>query len=186
MNDKKITYSTVALLSVICLLFFVSARLERKSFEEKESAYIASIAELSDAASSLQADLDETLEELSSTQIALDEARRTNLSITDSLTLVYAGDFLTTAYCCEKYPHICGEGKGITSSGARVTAGVTVAADTSVFPYGTVLYIEGVGIRVVQDTGSAIKKHKLDVAVPTHSEALVWEGYGTHRVFIVK
>lgn len=81
--------------------------------------------------------------------------------------------------------HICGEGHGITSSGAKVQPGVTVAADTSILPYGTVVYIEGVGLRVVQDTGSAVVGNKLDVAVNTHAEALSWSGWGSRRVWIV-
>lgn len=103
----------------------------------------------------------------------------------DSLTLAYAGDFSCTAYCAEEHPHICGEGHGITSSGAKVQPGVTVAADTSILPYGTVVYIEGVGLRVVQDTGSAVVGNKLDVAVNTHAEALSWSGWGSRRVWIV-
>ena len=78
-----------------------------------------------------------------------------------SIALTYAGEFQCTAYCSEEYPHICGEGQGITSSGAKVQPGVTVAADTSIFPYGTVILIEGVGMRVVQDTGSLIKENTL-------------------------
>lgn len=97
----------------------------------------------------------------------------------------YAGEFMCTAYCTEKYKHICGEGKGITASGAPVTAGVTVAADTSRFSFGTVLYIEGVGYRTVQDKGGAIKGNRLDVAVDTHANALKWSGYGKHRVWVV-
>jgi len=97
----------------------------------------------------------------------------------------YAGEFLCTAYCCERYEHICGEGTGITASGAVVTAGTTVAADISKFPFGTVLYIEGVGYRTVQDKGSAIKGNHLDVAVDTHSNALSWSGYGNHKVWVV-
>lgn len=58
-----------------------------------------------------------------------------------------AGDFLCTAYCTEKREHICGTGTGITASGAPVEADVTVAADPDVFPFGTVLYIEDVGVR---------------------------------------
>lgn len=57
------------------------------------------------------------------------------------LTLTYAGSFSCTAYCAEEYAHICGEGHGITSSGAKVQPGVTVAADTSILPYGTVVYM---------------------------------------------
>ena len=101
------------------------------------------------------------------------------------MTLTYAGAFSCTAYCSEEYAHICGEGHGITSSGAKVQPGVTVAADTSVLPYGTVIYVEGVGLRVVQDTGSAVVGNKLDVAVKTHSEALSWSGWGSRRVWII-
>lgn len=48
------------------------------------------------------------------------------------------------------------------------------------------IYIEGVGLRYVQDTGSAVKGKALDVAVDTHSEALTWSGYGTHRVWLLE
>ena len=107
------------------------------------------------------------------------------LNAQTDLTLTYAGAFSCTAYCAEEYAHICGEGHGITSSGAKVQPGVTVAADTSVLPYGTVIYIEGVGLRVVQDTGSAVVGNKLDVVVNTHAEALSWSGWGSHKVWIV-
>lgn len=107
------------------------------------------------------------------------------LKALDDIQLTYAGSFSCTAYCAEEYTHICGEGHGITSSGAKVQPGVTVAADTSILPYGTVVYIEGIGLRVVQDTGSAVVGNKLDIAVKTHSEALSWAGWGSHRVWVV-
>ena len=59
---------------------------------------------------------------------------------------------------------------------------MTVAADTSIFPYGTGILIEDVGLRVVQDTGSLIKENALDVAVGTHAEAIAWSGWGSHKV----
>lgn len=102
------------------------------------------------------------------------------------IELAEAGTFLCTAYCTEQYPHICGEGHGITASGQPIQAGVTVAADQSIFPYGTVLYIEGVGIRIVQDKGAGVQGAHLDVAVDTHENALAWSGYGEHRVWILK
>lgn len=98
----------------------------------------------------------------------------------------YAGEFNCTAYCSEQYEHICGTGDGITASGAPVQAGVTVAADPDILPLGSAIYIEGVGLRYVQDTGSAVKGKALDVAVDTHSEALTWSGYGTHRVWLLE
>lgn len=79
-------------------------------------------------------------EVIDSLQIRLDETADRKIELTE------AGTFFCTAYCTEQYEHICGEGHGITASGQPIQAGVTVAADTSIFPYGTVLYIEGVGI----------------------------------------
>lgn len=102
------------------------------------------------------------------------------------LEVAYLGEFSCTAYCSEQYEHICGTGDGITASGAPVQAGVTVAADPDILPLGSAVYIEGVGLRYVQDTGSAAKGKALDVAVDTHSEALTWSGYGTHRVWLLE
>lgn len=104
-----------------------------------------------------------------------------------NIKLEDAGEFLCTSYCTEKYPHICGTGTGITASGEPVAAGLTVAADQDVFPFGTVLYIEGIGIRVVQDRGADIQGQHLDVAVAgTHEDALNWDGYGEHKVWVIE
>lgn len=101
------------------------------------------------------------------------------------LNLEYVGEYTCTAYCTEKYAHICGGG-GNTASGAPVTADVSVAVtDLKTFPYGTVIYIEDVGIRIVQDTGN-FSKNKIDVAVKTHKEATQWKGQGKHKVYIIK
>ena len=83
-------------------------------------------------------------EVIDSLQIRLDETADRKIELTE------AGTFFCTAYCTEQYEHICGEGHGITASGQPIQAGVTVAADTSIFPYGTVLYIENVGIQRFQ------------------------------------
>lgn len=107
-----------------------------------------------------------------------------NLQLTDDVVMEYSGEFKTTAYCCEVYPHICG-GNGVTASGTKPTPGLTAAADWSVFEPGTWLYIEDVGVRRVEDSGSAIKGSRLDVAVDTHENALRWKGYGTHRVWVL-
>ena len=75
-----------------------------------------------------------------------------------------------TAYCpCTK---CCGKTNGITASGARATAGVTVAA-SSKFAFGTKLNING-HIYTVQDRGGAIKGNKIDIFVNSHAEALAW------------
>ncbi len=96
----------------------------------------------------------------------------------------YFGEFHSTAYCCEVYPHICG-GNGITASGTVPTPGLTVATDWSVLPPGTWIYIADVGIRRVEDSGSAIISRRLDIAIDTHENALRWPGFGGHEVWVL-
>ena len=86
-------------------------------------------------------------------------------------TKTYLGDFTITYYCTENYSHTCGGG-GTTASGTQVTPYQTAAVDTSVIPFGTKLYIEGVGYRIAEDRGGAVKGNKIDLAVTTHEEAL--------------
>lgn len=46
------------------------------------------------------------------------------------------------------------------------------AADWSVYSPGTILYIEGIGERTVQDRGGAISGQKIDVFFNNHEDAL--------------
>lgn len=83
------------------------------------------------------------------------------------------GQFTLTAYC--PCPICCGAYSNMenptTSSGTRATAGRTIAADTSVFPFGTRLKING-QIYTVEDTGGAIKGNRIDIYFNSHAEAL--------------
>jgi 3D (Asp-Asp-Asp) domain-containing protein len=71
---------------------------------------------------------------------------------------------------------------GITKSGVKVKRDLysTIAADTSVFPIGTVLYIPDYGYGVVADTGSAIKNNKIDLYYETVQD--VYEKWGKKKV----
>lgn len=74
-----------------------------------------------------------------------------------------------TAYCpCVK---CCGKSDGITATGTKATAGRTIAADPSVFPYGTKMIIYGQEY-TVEDCGGAIKGNRIDIYFATHQEAL--------------
>jgi len=57
------------------------------------------------------------------------------------------------------------------ANGRWPVADVTVAADTSLHPFGTEVLVEGVGFRTVGDRGHAIKGRKLDLFVDTCAEA---------------
>ena len=97
------------------------------------------------------------------------------------------GTFKLTAYCsCSK---CCGQyainrpkdeyGNPIvyTASGARAEAGVTIAVDPRVIPYGTKVQING-HTYIAQDTGGAIKGNRIDVYFDDHQEA--WN-FGTQN-----
>lgn len=60
-----------------------------------------------------------------------------------------------------------------TASGIMPKVGV-VAADTSIIPMKTRLYIEGYGHATVLDRGSAIKGNRIDLFFNTKEEALKW------------
>ena len=93
------------------------------------------------------------------------------------------GEFKITAYCpCEK---CCGywatvrpadeNGEPIvyTASGKIAVQGVTVAADTSILPFGTVLVIGGHEY-TVQDRGGMVKGNHVDIYFDSHEAAKEW------------
>ncbi len=76
---------------------------------------------------------------------------------------------------------MCYEGDSrITASGAPVVPGVTVAAGKEL-PFGTELYIKGIGKRIVQDRGAAIGRGCIDIAVQTQAEAFQ---FGRRRALV--
>nr|WP_289623497.1 3D domain-containing protein [Alkalihalobacillus deserti] len=79
-------------------------------------------------------------------------------------------------------------GYGITFSGVKVKRDLysTIAADPSVYPIGTVLFIPGYGYGVVADTGSAIKGHRIDLYYDTISEVYNEWGKQEVEVYLVK
>lgn len=84
----------------------------------------------------------------------------------------YVGECVLTAYCCEKYRHICGTGTGLTASGLPVQPGM-VAVDPDVIPLGSRVFINGVEY-LAADIGGSIKGNKIDIAMETHQEADVF------------
>jgi 3D (Asp-Asp-Asp) domain-containing protein len=54
-------------------------------------------------------------------------------------------------------------GGGTTYTGTKTVEGQTIAVDKNVIPLGWWVYIEGIGLRRAEDTGSAIKGNMIDV-----------------------
>lgn len=78
--------------------------------------------------------------------------------------------FIATAYCpCAK---CCGEDDGITASGYIAQEGITIAADWDILPKETIVEIDTLGERMVQDKGQAIKGNRIDIFMSNHQAAV--------------
>lgn len=88
------------------------------------------------------------------------------------------GTFTITAYCgCSQ----CSSGNNRTASGTIPTQGRTIAADTSILPYGTQVVIGG-AVYTVEDCGSGVRGNHIDIFFATHEQALAF-GRRTMQVF---
>jgi len=77
---------------------------------------------------------------------------------------------------------------GITYSGVRARRGIisTIAADLSIFPIGTLLYIPGYGYGVVADIGSAVKGNVIDLYFQTKEDIYREWGKRTVEVIVIE
>ena len=62
---------------------------------------------------------------------------------------------------------------GYTANGSRARPG-TIAADTSIFPFGTIMYVDGYGYGRVEDRGGDIKGYHIDLYFEDHGTAKRW------------
>ena len=72
----------------------------------------------------------------------------------------------------------------VTASGEPPIPGKTVAASRHI-PFGTRIWIGGIGIRTVNDRGGAIKQGRLDLCMATRDEAIRF-GRQKRKVIILK
>lgn len=93
----------------------------------------------------------------------------------------YIGEHYVTGYAiwC---PHCQGPWVGVSASGAELVPGYSVAMCSDI-PFGTRIYIEGLGVFEVQDRGGAIGPGRIDVACVDHEQC---ENYtGRYDVWIL-
>ena len=90
----------------------------------------------------------------------------------------HLGSFAMTAYTQYHSP------PQRTASGTMPATGRTVAVDPTVIPLGTKLHIEGIGVRIAEDTGRKIKGRKLDLFLSSMNDCTRF-GVRSRRVYIL-
>lgn len=92
--------------------------------------------------------------------------------------------FQLTFYC--SCPICVGHKKIIrTATGTKPKSNRTIAVDPKVIPLGSIVFIQGFGYFIAEDTGGAIKGNVIDVYVDNHQEALKL-GRKTALVYVLK
>ncbi|HEU4964456.1 MAG TPA: 3D domain-containing protein [Bacilli bacterium] len=77
-------------------------------------------------------------------------------------------------------------GYGVTASGRYVQENHTIAVDPRMIPLGTKVYIEGLGVRVADDTGGAIQGNRIDVYMSDLNAAIHFGVKRNVKVYILK
>jgi 3D (Asp-Asp-Asp) domain-containing protein len=147
------------------------------------TSFIPNANQLRDDYASMQSELDEMQQDLTRISEEVDAwpgitelAEETIPSLAGPAVEETAGEwvnFYVTAYCpCVE---CCGKWSGYPlPNGLYPEEGRTVAADINVLPRGTVIEIDGYGIRTVEDTGGAIRGRDLDLFFANHADALAF------------
>lgn len=103
------------------------------------------------------------------TQAVLEDELR--VALVSPVDLRPLGTFTVSYYCTEDYPHICNDGDLTTKTGGLVKANHSVAVDPTIIPLGSFIFVNG-HVYYADDTGGSVKGKHIDIAVPTHKEAL--------------
>ena len=160
MKKLKIERAIFLVCLIICLICLVVSGLEVKAMQTE-------IEELQYQNSRQAAQLKDREYQIEILEIII-ENRDQDASEPMATEPEYIGTFEITYYTAG--PESTGKSPGhpaygITKSGTTVKEGQTIAADWSVLPAGTKVYIEGIGERIVEDTGGLIVDKCIDVYV---------------------
>ena len=59
-----------------------------------------------------------------------------------------------------------------TSTGTQPVEGRTIAVDPTIIPYGSIVYIQGYGYYIAEDSGGAIKQNRIDIYTNSYEYAI--------------
>lgn len=97
-------------------------------------------------------------------------------AMTNWLEMWQVDTFDTTAYSpLDDRNGLSSWGDGsVMASGVKTAEHIdtAIAVDPSVIPLGTNVYIKGIGFRIAQDTGGAIKGNKIDICMESFDDAI--------------
>ena len=106
-------------------------------------------------------------------EVSMKKEREKSLASSSSVSIQDVIYMQATAYVAN-----CSEGcSGTTATGydlSRNPNAKIIAVDTSIIPLGTKVYVEGYGYATASDTGGAIKGYKIDLNMPSVSDAISW------------
>ncbi|MBF0464789.1 MAG: 3D domain-containing protein [Nitrospirae bacterium] len=112
-------------------------------------------------------------------------SRKVNVLESEFLTDLEKGEFEVTAYDVSLRSTGKWSRNHLTKSGTTPHRYRTVAVDPTIIPIGSLVYIEGVGWRIAEDTGSKIKGKMIDVFFDSEDEAIDF-GRQTLKVYYYK
>lgn len=163
MKNFKLGIISLCVLCVVALMFIANATL----FAMGAEFDMPSILEATETKSEEDIDVTVTIEK----EVVVENVIKQELT---DMSMTYIGDFHLTAYCpCE----ICCEqwaASPVNKTGScevGVYQGTTIAVDPDKIPYGSKVYIEGVGVRIATDCGGAIQGNRIDVYFSNHQDA---------------
>lgn len=176
LEDGQTGYVSADLIEVDELYEIAVSAEELQRRAEEEAARKAAEEEAARQAAAAQAAAAQAAQQTQDSSNNYEGATTKPVTTTESGELI--GTFTVTAYCgCKS----CGAGSNRTASGTTPTEGRTIAADTSILPFGTQVVIGGV-VYTVEDSGSGVRGNHIDIFFATHSRALAF-GRKTMKVY---
>ena len=180
-SRKFVSRVVVSIVGVMAFISITSLHTTLKDAKVKDSK----LAELQEVVAEKDSELEIKSEEITflESRVSLLQAQMAELE--EELSVVWNASseeipeweidiFELTGYAPFDDPvGLCSDGNPeSTATGTRPTEGRTIAVDPKVIPLGSRVWIEGLGWRIAEDTGGAIRGNKIDVMYASRGDAL--------------